>query len=508
MPKGKYIYKKKLLQAKINKYNHLFIKKVNHVNYESINTHSWYNMKIYKQSSPLFETPIISYDKIEHDGFFTKKYTLEPTENQKIILLKWLHCYTLMYNATIKYINTEWFKYKKTYFIRRIKKLKKNKGKLFKKKIKRKEDNGFRLNINFFKKKLKDDKIKIQAHSVITLNNNNISVDSHLLDYAINDALKSYKSCITNMKNRNIKYFRLRPLKINRNNQILKIEKLAFRENGFWISSLGDIMKINCKNFKYINNIHTVATLLYHKKQNTFELLLKYKYTKIKDVMPISNLKKGTKQKKCNPPKKPTQKIIKEIPNTIKEPLKIIAFDPGIRVTLTGYSNDLIIEIGTDCYERIKKILLIIDIINKSDKTESQKKKIIDKKELKIKNIVDDFHWKTINYITDNYDAVLIGNFSTKSMGESDTVNSMVKRVGNRLRFYEFKERLKYKCTVTGTEYKHIDEAYTSKCCCKCGNYNKKLGSNKRYKCVNIYCDNDIGRDINGSINIMINGLE
>ncbi len=100
-----------------------------------------------------------------------------------------------------------------------------------------------------------------------------------------------------------------------------------------------------------------------------------------------------------------------------------------------------------------------------------------------------------------------MGNFSTKSMGESDNVNNMVKRVGNALRFFEFKEKLKYRCIYTNTKYSHIDEAYTSKCCCKCGTYDKNLGSKKEYKCINKTCNQLIGRDINGAINILIKSL-
>jgi transposase len=92
-------------------------------------------------------------------------------------------------------------------------------------------------------------------------------------------------------------------------------------------------------------------------------------------------------------------------------------------------------------------------------------------------------------------------------MGESKNISKMVKRVGNALRFFQFNERLKYKCEFTNTKHRKTDEAFTSKCCCKCGTYYKNLGSNKRYKCINPNCNLDIGRDINGAINIFINSL-
>lgn len=46
---------------------------------------------------------------------------------------------------------------------------------------------------------------------------------------------------------------------------------------------------------------------------------------------------------------------------------------------------------------------------------------------------------------------------------------------------YIFKQRLIYKCTQYKIGYKEVNEAYTSKFCSNCANYNKYLGSNKIY---------------------------
>jgi N-acetylneuraminic acid mutarotase len=43
----------------------------------------------------------------------------------------------------------------------------------------------------------------------LTFNNKTVYINKHILDYAINDAILIYKSCTTNMKNGNIKSFRL-----------------------------------------------------------------------------------------------------------------------------------------------------------------------------------------------------------------------------------------------------------------------------------------------------------
>lgn len=113
----------------------------------------------------------------------------------------------------------------------------------------------------------------------------NVKVDRHLLDYAINDALNRYRSCQTNLKNGNIKHFRLRYLKLTKPNKIIKIEKLAFRENTFYQSVLGDTVKCLSKNFNYSENIKGVAILT--KRKNDYYLLSKHnkglKLNKYKD---------------------------------------------------------------------------------------------------------------------------------------------------------------------------------------------------------------------------------
>lgn len=70
------------------------------------------------------------------------------------------------------------------------------------------------------------------------------------------------------------------------------------------------------------------------------------------------------------------------------------------------------------------------------------------------------------------------------------------------MRLYTFKKRLIYKCTQYKIGYKEINEAYTSKMCSNCANYNKYLGSNKIYNCKN--CHIILDRDVNASRNILM----
>ena len=91
-----------------------------------------------------------------------------------------------------------------------------------------------------------------------------------------------------------------------------------------------------------------------------------------------------------------------------------------------------------------------------------------------------------------------------KIVSNLNNLNSKIKRVCYKLKFYRFHERLKYKCYVEKVNYKKIDESFTSKICSNCGNEKNDLGSNKIYDCKK--CKKKIDRDINGARNIYLKG--
>ena len=123
----------------------------------------------------------------------------------------------------------------------------------------------------------------------------------------------------------------------------------------------------------------------------------------------------------------------------------------------------------------------------------------------KIKNKINDYHWKIIDYLTANYIHILIGNFSSKKFMESKN-NPMLKIISSRMRFYVFHQRLQYKCFLKGVKYTKIDEYCTSKCCSSCGHFNKTLGLSRVFKCPK--CGIILGRDINASKCIYLKGIK
>lgn len=121
--------------------------------------------------------------------------------------------------------------------------------------------------------------------------------------------------------------------------------------------------------------------------------------------------------------------------------------------------------------------------------------------------MVEELHWKVIDYLTENYNTILLGKLSSKEISkkEESILNNMTKIVAQRMRFYKFQKRLEYKCNCKKINYKLIDEKYTSKMCSNCGNIDHKLKDNKIYECKK--CKIKIDRDCNGSRGITIKGI-
>lgn len=472
--------------------------------WKKIETNSWFDINECDQESFGYDINF-DIDKLTSDEYKTKKMNFYPNPEQKKILLKWLDCYTEMFNCTTKIFKKETFEreqikqlliplihekneFEKKYMAR-INRLKNNntydpkrnymgdeliivneKIKKLEKELKNRQETYQIFSIGYLKKVLKNDKENIINWSHININGKIISINAHILDYAINDALARYKSCLTNLRNGNIKHFRLRYLKHSKNNKIFKLEKEMFREKSFCIHALGPLIKFDDDDID-LTKIHNISTIHYNVKNNKFQLLIK------ENVVNLSRTQKYKNKK------------------------DIIGLDPGIRKFMSGYSNKKVVKIGENCGRKIKSIFVKIDGINNNKKISRNKKtKLKNKYNEKIKNLVKDLHWKTINYLTKNYKTVLIGNLSTKSTGEGN-VNKMTKRIGQALSVFRFRERLKYKCSSTNTSYKLVNEMYTSKCCSNCGNKKENLGGSEIYNCkkCGVIGDRDIHQ---GAMNI------
>ena len=68
----------------------------------------------------------------------------------------------------------------------------------------------------------------------------------------------------------------------------------------------------------------------------------------------------------------------------------------------------------------------------------------------------------------ENYDRIMVTDFSSKKVSKKDgDLDPMTKRVLGKLSHYRFRQCLQQKCKKYSCQYLEVNEAWTSKTCCK-----------------------------------------
>lgn len=195
----------------------------------------------------------------------------------------------------------------------------------------------------------------------------------------------------------------------------------------------------------------------------------------------------------------------------------IVALDPGDANFMSFYSEKLAGNISgrNEIYHLFNKLDYWISICDKLPKNKKmQKKKItrhhIDKYRNKIKNYINDIHWKTVAFLTKNYKHILIPVFETQKISQKMNL-SKNKRSLLTWSHYLFRMRLLHKARENGSSVYIVTEEYTSKTCTRCGNMKtkdemKQVKADGPYKCPN--CFLTINRDINGARNIFLKNVK
>ena len=205
--------------------------------------------------------------------------------------------------------------------------------------------------------------------------------------------------------------------------------------------------------------------------------------------------------------------IPKEIKITpIENQEGVVAIDPGIRTFATYFSTEGYFgKIGQGAFDRILKLNLKIDKLLSQISLEKEKNKKANLKgkvfniRFKIRNLIDELHWKTIKFFTSRFKVIIFPPFNVSEMVKKSNrrLPKKVVRSMNCFRFYEFKERLKLKCKENGITFVESSEAFTSRTNSFTGELMENLGSKEKFKFNNISVD----RDINGARNILIRAM-
>lgn len=431
--------KKVILPSK----NFIKFKKSNII--DGVKTNIFFHNNIINNNFNLENDDLINGRPLKDVLIKTYKILLLPNNKQKLYLIKWMDAWIEMYNKVISIIKNE----RKTQSIKLNKSLKYN------------QMNLNNLDLTKLKKDLKPFKHLLKSKYFI---------DSHTLDYCINDVLTMLKSSITNLKNSNTKKSKLRYIKKTKKSKIFKVENFgSITTNSFFTSKLGKYLHSN-PNVNYKKSNSSLSTIQF--KNGKFYMLVKKKLTINK------NYNKN----------------------------KIISLDPGHKTFLTGLSNDCLLEIGKNVDKKIRKRLIKMDKIKKQKRSKvKNRRKHLLKHEKKLSNYVNNLHYQTVNYLTSNYSHILLGNYSTKSMVESDKSNKMNKRIGSSLKFYQFREKLIYKSIIKSCKFSLVDEYNTTKACSNCSTLNN-IGSSREYNCKR--CLQLYTRDTNSCKNILLRAIK
>lgn len=384
----------------------------------------------------------------------------------------------------------------------------------------------------------------------------NFSCDTHILDVAIEQAVRSFKSAQTNLERGNIKNYEVKYKTAD--DIVIEIERDRFKCISIIEGIFGkETVKCELENKIPFHTafINSTCTLKYFKRKNKFQLIVNQRIGEINgnkfekypksmkeatsnfNIMANLNTKqqkiirnkfefinefklqlKDHKEIKTVSENTNTKEIFTEktVVNKPVDPIYSFAsLDPGLSSFMTCATDKDWKKYGEGTYEKILKILKRKEkALRKCESKKSNKKftrrkrhKFSRRLEKKIHNVVKDLHCKTACELSNNCEEVIIGNMSSKALVMNDTFSSLEKQAILRMRFYQFRQRLKYQCELKGRTYICVHEGHTSRTCSVCGSYKNDLKlSDRRYNCSN--CTLSCDRDLNACRNIWFQSLD
>ena len=180
----------------------------------------------------------------------------------------------------------------------------------------------------------------------------------------------------------------------------------------------------------------------------------------------------------------------------------IIALDPGVKTFQTCYSQSEAVKYhyNENKMEHLMNKHDYYKHLKSKNKLKKAKTKIL-RVNQRIKNQVDDMHWRTINDLINNYKTILLPKFGTQKMTKK--LDNKTNRRMLIMKHYTFRQRLLEKVKLTDSKVYIVDESYTTRTCSGCGHmYN--IGRSRTYECRNNNCMLVMDRDMNAAKNIYI----
>lgn len=296
---------------------------------------------------------------------------------------------------------------------------------------------------------------------------------------AVKRCCDAYTSGFANLRNGNIKFFRLEYKKKTRQKQSIELTPKNIKVEKGDIKILPTYFKDNCilkvsnNNQKKIQNIKIVSNVDLVRFHGCYYLHL---------CVPIN-------EKSTTPLK------------------QICGVDLGVRTFATVCSHNIgSKQSSTLDYQQRKDMLTTLNAkldMLKKRRGKKTKKKQYNKIEKKKKDMVDLLHWQTVNHLLEHNDVIFLGDIKSHNIVKGNK-NRALNRLFNDMKMYQFKQRLLYKASVAKKVVLLVKEHNTTKCCSSCGTINN-VGCSKEFCCKS--CTFATGRDVNASKNILMKGF-
>jgi transposase len=369
-----------------------------------------------------------------------RKVKLNPTTVQKRLLNKFADAARFTYNATVEKVNS-----------------------------------GSKAN----KMSLRNDLVTEKDNDYFTDKPWLLETPKAIRQQAVFEACKNFKSCFSNLKNKNIKHF-----------------KVNFKSKRAKAWTLGIERAVKCTPNKALLEIFPSYL------REGFKFYGKLPF----DTVPESD---------CSIHKDRRGGFFLQIPvkcQVAPAPLSdtrpVVALDPGVRKFLTGFSSDgSAFTVGDGLAKRLVMLLKAIDSLDSRMKSVgSKERKYLRKKKLRLfqnfRNIRDEFHWKTINFLTKEHSCILIPALETQPLTQK--LRTKTNREMMALSHYTFLQRLGQKCKERNVGLIIVQEDYTTKTCGFCGQL-VDTGESEVFTCH--HCCYTADRDVNAARNILLKHL-
>lgn len=415
-------------------------------------------------------------DKWEKENIKTVQIQIFPTQQQKIDLKTTFDVYRYVKNKTIESIEKCESKIN-LYDLR-------NKLVTVDTKCKSFEYTFYKRMIEIFKKEDPVELGWIKYMKKIDMKNVNSSkndikdfetkVDKDIRTCAVKDIVTNYKSALSNLKNSNIKKFKM------------KFKKKTDKFQNITLSP----RLVNIKDSKIFINLGKCQNGDSNYYKMSYKNIKKYKNLQINHEVDITFNK---------------NKFFLNIPvkisckeNIPKNQINYCGVDPGSRTFLTTFGNNGTVEY-THNKTLMKKLHKKIDFL----KSIRVRKKQINKVEKKLKTMIDIIHWTCINDMLKTNEVIYFGDINSHNIVKNGK-NKYLNKDLNDLKFYIFKQRLLFKSKIANKKVVFVHEMFTSQCCSSCGHH-YKIEKSEIYDCKN--CGMICGRDINAAKNMCMKGI-